>query len=50
VDLDGVAKTCERFVDRIIYDFINDMMRPNSPVDPMYIAGRLRTASRPSRT
>ncbi len=24
--------------------------RPRSPVDPMYMPGRLRTASRPSRT
>src|SRR5690606_39899423 len=24
--------------------------RPRSPVEPMYMAGRLRTASRPSRT
>ena len=48
-NLDRVAETGQRFVDRIIDDFINDMMEANSPVDLIYIAGCLRTASRPSR-
>ena len=49
-DVDLVAEPGQRFVDRVVDDLVDEMMQPGGPVDPMYMAGRLRTASRPSRT
>ena len=49
-DVDLIAEAGERFVDRVVDDFVNEMVQPGRPVEPIYIAGRLRTASRPSRT
>ena len=34
----------------VIDYFVNQMMQTQFSVEPMYIAGRLRTASRPSNT
>lgn len=38
------------FVDTVIDDFVDQMMKPRVDVLPMYIPGRLRTASKPSNT
>jgi len=43
-------ETRQRFVHRVVDNFIHQMVQPRSPVDPMYIAGRLRTASIPPST
>ena len=47
IDMGRVAS--QRFVDRVVHHLVHQMMQPWSPVDPMYIAGRRRTASSPSR-
>jgi len=49
-DTDFCAIARQRFVDGIIDDFVDEVMQAISPVEPMYIAGRKRTASRPSST
>ena len=49
-DLDRLAEAGHVFVDAIVDDFIDQMVKAFEPVLPMYIAGRLRTASSPSRT
>jgi hypothetical protein len=46
-DDDVVAEARERLVDRVVDD-LEDEPVP-SEVSPMYMPGRLRTASRPSR-
>ena len=48
VDLGRVSG--ERFVDRVVDDLVDEVMQPCGPVEPMYMAGRLRTASSPSST
>lgn len=40
----------QRFVNRVIDDFPDQMMRPFSEVEPIYMPGRFRTASNPSST
>ena len=49
-DFDLVGVSGERFVDGVVDDFIDQVMQSHSPVEPMYIAGRLRTASMPPST
>ncbi len=49
-DFDLVGKSSERFVDRVVNHFVDQVCNPSSPVEPMYMAGRLRTASMPPRT
>ena len=44
----SVAEAGERLVDGVVDDFVNEVMQARGHrVTPMYIAGRLRTASRP---
>jgi hypothetical protein len=49
-DVDLIAVAGERLVDRVIDDFVDEMVETGRTGDPMYMAGRLRTASRPSST
>ena len=49
-DVDLIAVAGERLVDRVVDDLVDEVMQAGAPVEPMYIAGRLRTASSPSRT
>jgi hypothetical protein len=49
-DVDLIAEARERLVDRVVDDLVDQVMQAGAPVEPMYMAGRLRTASRPSRT
>ena len=52
-DLDLVAVTGKRFVDGVVYYLVdNHVIAGHDPssVSPIYIPGRLRTASRPFRT
>ena len=49
-NLDMGAKTRQRFIDRVIHNFINKMVQPRGPVEPIYMPGLLRTASSPSST
>jgi hypothetical protein len=42
-DVDLIAEAGQRLVDRVVDDFVDEMMETRAPVDPMYIAGRLRT-------
>jgi hypothetical protein len=49
-DVDLIAEAGQRLVDRVVDDFVDEVVQSRRPVEPMYIAGRLRTASRPSRT
>ena len=44
------GESSESFVNGIVDDFVHQVMQASSPVDPMYIAGRLRTASMPPST
>ena len=44
------AVSRERFVDRIVDDFVDEVVQSVGPVEPIYMAGRLRTASSPSKT
>ena len=49
-DRDLGAVTREGLVDGVVHDLVDQMMQTHDPVEPMYIPGRLRTASRPSST
>jgi hypothetical protein len=49
-DVDLIAEAGQRLVDGVVDDLVDEMVQPGTPVEPMYMAGRLRTASRPSRT
>jgi hypothetical protein len=52
VPVDGYAAAVVDNGDRVV-DMNRDVdrwCRPGAPVDPMYMAGRVRTASSPSRT
>ena len=49
-DLDGGGVAGQGFVDRVVDDLVDEMVQAHSPVEPMYMAGRLRTASMPPRT
>lgn len=44
------AESCQRLINGVIYDLIDQMMQSLRPVEPMYIPGRFRTASSPSST
>ena len=50
VDRDRVAVPGERLVDGVVDHLVDEVVQAASPVEPMYMPGRLRTASRPSRT
>ena len=46
-DVDLIAEAGERLVDRVVDDFVDEVMQSaTARSSPMYIAGRLRTASR----
>lgn len=45
-----VTVSCQRLVNGIIHNFIYQVVQASGPVDPIYIPGRLRTASNPSST
>ena len=49
-DVDLGAMPGQRLIHGVVDHFVDQVMQPSSPVEPMYIAGRRRTASRPSRT
>ena len=49
-DLDVIGKTSHSLVAGVVEDLSYKLMRPSGPVVPMYMPGRLRTASRPSKT
>ena len=49
-DVDRVAEAGQRLVDRVVDHLVDEVVQPGTPVEPMYIAGRWRTASSPSRT
>ena len=49
-DVDPVAVPGERLVDRVVDDLLHQVVQAALLVEPMYMPGRLRTASRPSRT
>ena len=49
-DVDLIAEAGQRLVDGVVDDLVDEVVQPDGPVEPMYIAGRFRTASRPSRT
>jgi hypothetical protein len=38
-DVDLIAEAGQRLVDRVVDDFVDEMMQPGRPVDPMYMAG-----------
>ncbi len=46
-DLDLVAIAGEMFVDRVVQHLEDAVMQPRSSGSPMYMPGRLRTASKP---
>ena len=48
--VDPGAEPGHGLVDRVVDHLPNQMMQAAGPVVPMYIPGRRRTASRPSRT
>ena len=48
VNVGGVA--VHDLVDGVVEDFPDKMVQPVEPTPPMYMPGRLRTGSRPSRT
>jgi hypothetical protein len=45
-----VAVARERLVDRVVDDLIDEVVQARALVEPIYMPGRLRTASRPSST
>ena len=47
-DLDEAGVTGGGLVDRVVDQLPDRWCRPSAPVPPMYMPGRLRTASRPS--
>jgi hypothetical protein len=49
-DVDLVAAPRHGLVDGVVDDLPDQVVQPPQPVEPMYMPGRLRTASRPSRT
>ena len=49
-DMNFRAISRERFVDGVVDNFVDEVVKPVDTREPMYMAGRLRTASRPSRT
>ena len=49
-DVDWCAIPRQRFIHGVVHHFVDEVMQSHSPVEPMYMAGRRRTASRPSRT
>ena len=49
-DVDLVAEAGQRLVDRVVDDLADEVMQPGRSGRADDIAGRLRTASRPSRT
>jgi hypothetical protein len=48
LDVGGVAG--HGFVDRVVDDFPDEVVQAAASVEPMYMPGRRRTGSRPSRT
>ena len=51
LDLDEGGVACDRFVHRIVENFGGQMMKgARSSVPPIYMPGRRRTGSSPSRT
>ena len=40
----------QRLIDSVVDDLPTQCINPRESVDPMYMPGRLRTASKPSRT
>ena len=48
--IDLVAMTGQRFVDGVVDDLVDQMMKTALAVSPMYIPGRFLTASNPSKT
>lgn len=49
-NVDVGTVSCQRLVDRVIHHLVNQVVQTFSPMSPIYMAGRFRTASRPSRT
>ena len=49
-DINFVAVAGQGFVDGVIDDLVDQVMQPLAGVEPMYMAGRFRTAESPSRT
>jgi hypothetical protein len=45
-----VAVTRQHLVDRVVGDLDEQWCSPRTPVSPMYIDGRIRTASKPFKT
>lgn len=39
----------QRLIDRVVHDLVNQMVQTFFTQVPMYMAGRLRTASKPSK-
>ena len=48
-DRDGVAMACKCFVDGVVDHLVHQMVEASTPTSPMYIDGRMRTCSIPSR-
>ena len=48
--VDEVVAARQCLVDRVVDDLVDEVMEAPRPVEPMYIPGRRRTGSRPSRT
>ena len=48
--LDAVVAAGERLVDGVVDDLVDEVVEAPEPVEPMYMPGRFRTGSRPSRT
>ena len=49
-DLDPVVAARERLVDGVVDDLVDEVVEASEPVEPMYMPGRSRTGSSPSRT
>ena len=49
-ELDAVRMAGDRFVHGVVEQFGGEMVEPGLVVEPIYMPGRRRTGSRPSRT
>ncbi len=49
-DFDVRAVSGQRLINGVVHHFVHQVVQSARPVEPMYMPGRFRTASRPSRT